>query len=61
MVSCGAESPAIKYLSTVTVQTGKVFALFVKAPPKVWAGPQGEQLKLIQESFRTIPRSYKRS
>lgn len=57
----GAESPTIKYLATVTVQTGKVFALFVKAPPKVWASPQGQQLELIQSSFRTIPRNYKRS
>lgn len=54
------ETPALKYLATVTVQTGKVFALFVKAPNKVWA-EQGDTLNLIQQSFRTIPFSYKRS
>lgn len=54
------ETPLLKYLATVTVQTGKVFALFVKAPNKVWDA-QGESLSIIQQSFRTIPSSYKRS
>jgi len=54
------ESPATTYLSTITVQSGKVFALFVKSPTKLFAADE-QKLKGIQDSFRTIARSYARS
>jgi hypothetical protein len=53
-------SPVNNYLATITVQTGKVFALFVKAPPKKF-DQQEQQLRTVQQSFRTIPIVYKKS
>ena len=51
---------ATNYLSTITVQSGKVFAFFAKSPTKLW-NTDAKMLKEIQASFRTIARSYARS
>jgi hypothetical protein len=53
-------SPVANYLATVTVQTGKVFAMFVKAPPKTFDTKE-KLLRTVQQSFRTIPIIYKKS
>ena len=54
---CSHPVQTVNYLATVTVQTGKVFALFVKGPPKTFAADP--RLRLVQQSFRTIPIEYK--
>ena len=51
---------ATNYLSTITVQSGKVFAFFAKSPTKLWSA-DAKMMRDIQNSFRTIPRSYARS
>lgn len=47
------DSPDVTYLITVTVNYGKVFALFVKSPTKLFAQDE-EKLRRIQETFRTL-------
>lgn len=54
------DSPTTQYLSTITVASGKVFAMFVKSPTKLWKDDE-QKLRNIQSSFRTISRTYARS
>lgn len=51
---------ATQYLSTITVASGKVFAMFVKSPTKLWKDDE-MKLRNIQSSFRTITQTYARS
>ena len=46
------DSPDVTYLITVTVNYGKVFALFVKSPTRLFQQDE-EKLRRIQETFRT--------
>jgi len=41
---------ATNYLSTITVQSGKVFAFFAKSPTKLW-NTDAKMLKDIQVSL----------
>ena len=47
------DSPDVTYLITVTVNYGKVFALFVKSPTRLFQQDE-EKLRRIQETFRTL-------
>ena len=47
------DSPDVTYLITVTVNYGKVFALFVKTPTKLFQQDE-EKLRRIQDTFRTL-------
>jgi hypothetical protein len=47
------DSPDVTYLITVTVNYGKVFALFVKSPTKLFAADK-EKLLHIVDTFRTL-------
>lgn len=47
------DSPDVTYLITVTVNYGKVFALFVKSPTRLFAEDEAK-LRRIQETFRTL-------
>lgn len=47
------DSPEMTYLSSITTQNGKIFALFVKCPTRYYAG-EAESLKSIVSSFETI-------
>ena len=47
------DSPEVTYLVTVTVNYGKVFALFVKSPTKMFEQDEAK-LRRIQETFRTL-------
>lgn len=47
------DSPDVTYLITVTVNYGKVFALFVKSPTKLFQQDE-EKLRRIQDTFRTL-------
>lgn len=47
------DSPEVTYLVTVTVNYGKVFALFVKSPTRLFEQDEAT-LRRIQETFRTL-------
>jgi len=47
------ESPDVTYLITVTVKYGKVFALFVKSPTKLFE-QDSVALRHVVETFRTL-------
>lgn len=47
------DSPDVTYLITVTVKLGKVFALFVKSPTKMFSADQ-EKLQHIVDTFKTL-------
>lgn len=45
-------APGIRYLCSITVKQGKVYALFVKCPENLWEGSK-EDLTHIVDTFRT--------
>ena len=47
------DSPDVQYLSVVTVNQGKVFALFVKSPTKAFKADEA-MLRHVAETFKTI-------
>jgi hypothetical protein len=47
------ESPDVTYLITVTVKYGKVFALFVKSPTKLFAA-DSSKLRHVVDTFKTL-------
>lgn len=47
------DSPDVTYLITVTVNYGKVFALFVKSPTRLFQQDEAK-LRRIQDTFRTL-------
>ncbi|EFN59699.1 hypothetical protein CHLNCDRAFT_49502 [Chlorella variabilis] len=46
-------SPSQHYLSSITVNAGKVYAMFVKSPEKIFAENEAS-LRAIRASFRTV-------
>ncbi|MEW5317038.1 MAG: hypothetical protein WDW38_008369 [Sanguina aurantia] len=47
------ESPVYRYLCSITFRDGKVFALFVRSPTKMFAANE-EKLRHIQASFKLL-------
>ena len=47
------DSPDVHYLSTITVRQGKVYAMFIKSPPRLFAAEEA-RLRGMLASFRTI-------
>lgn len=47
------DSPDYRYLSSIAVKSGKVFALFVRSPARGFAS-QEKDLRHIQETFRLL-------
>ena len=47
------DSPDVQYLATVTVNEGKVYALFVKSPTKVFKADEAA-LRHVVATFKTI-------
>ena len=47
------ESPDVTYLITVTVKYGKVFALFVKSPTRLFA-TDSSKLRHVVDTFKTL-------
>lgn len=46
-------SPSVRYLSTVTVKDGKVFAFFIKSPAKAF-GRMEDKFRAMVASFKTL-------
>lgn len=47
------DSPDVRYISTVTVKNGKIFAFFIKAPTRVFKSKEA-MFKGMLSSFRTM-------
>lgn len=47
------DSPDYRYLSSIAVKSGKVFALFVRSPARGFAASE-KDLRHIQETFRLL-------
>lgn len=47
------DSPDVQYLATVTVNFGKVYALFVKSPTKLFRADEAV-LRHVVDTFHTI-------
>jgi hypothetical protein len=47
------DSPDVQYLATVTVDQGKVYALFVKSPTKMFNADESK-LRHVVDTFKTI-------
>ena len=47
------DSPDVQYLATVTVDQGKVYALFVKSPTKMFKADESK-LRHVVDTFKTI-------
>jgi hypothetical protein len=47
------DSPDYRYLSSIAVKSGKVFALFVRSPARGF-GAVEKELRHIQETFRLL-------
>lgn len=47
------DSPDVQYLATVTVDQGKVYALFVKSPTKMFKSDESK-LRHVVDTFKTI-------
>jgi hypothetical protein len=47
------DSPDVQYLSTVTVDQGKVYAMFLKCPTKLFKAEEAT-LRHVVDTFRTI-------
>ncbi len=47
------DSPDVRYLASITVNAGKVYALFVKSPARLFAANEAA-LRHIVETFSTV-------
>jgi hypothetical protein len=47
------DSPDVRYLASITVNAGKVYALFVKSPTRLFAANEAA-LRHIVETFSTV-------